>query len=213
MSNPLKYIQEKNVRNLQKKATPFDGLPPALQNRKTATLVLKFLNMVQSVDMFNPLKYIQEKNVRKLAKKSDTSFDRLPPALQNRKTATLVLKALKKDQDMPALVFEWNEAGFNDVLIAPGFRNGVAGQNKAAIITNLTTNGATSHNGVVFTFPNGNAIGAWVDQIRVNIPWTTNQPGVPNVCTSVTRINRITEYDTGTPSTAFDLENYPNVFF
>jgi hypothetical protein len=91
--------------------------------------------------------------------------------LQNRKTATLVLKALKKDQDMPALVFEWNEAGFNDVPTAPGLRNGIAGQNRVAIITNLTTNGATNYNNIVFTFPNGNAIGAWVDQTRVNIPW------------------------------------------
>ncbi|CAG8666140.1 21454_t:CDS:2, partial [Cetraspora pellucida] len=83
---------------------------------------------------------------------------------------TLVLKALKKDQHMPTLVFEWNEAGFIDVLTAPGFRNGIAGQNKAAIITNLTTNGATSYNDIVFTFPNGNAIGAWVDQIRIMYP-------------------------------------------
>ncbi|CAG8602037.1 2561_t:CDS:2 [Cetraspora pellucida] len=162
--------------------------------------------------MSNLLKYVQEKNVRKLAKKSDTALDRLPPVLQNRKTATLVLKALRKDQYMPALVFEWNEAGFNYVLTAPGFRNGIAGQNKAAIITNLTTNGATSYNDVVFTFPNGNAIGAWVDQIRVNIPWALNQPGVPGVCTSVTRINRVTDRDTGTPSTAFDLENFSTVF-
>ncbi|RIB27529.1 hypothetical protein C2G38_2137801 [Gigaspora rosea] len=113
---------------------------------------------------------------------------------------------------MPATVFEWNEAGFNDVLTAPGFRNGIAGQNKAAITANLTANGATSYNDVVFAFPNGNAIGAWVDQIQLNIPWAINQPGVPGVCTSVTRINRITERDTGTPSTAFDLENNSKVF-
>ncbi|CAG8788897.1 34894_t:CDS:2, partial [Racocetra persica] len=112
-------------------------------------------------------------------------FDRLSLVLQNRKIATLVLKALKKDQYMPAL---------------------------AAIITNLTTNGATSYNDVVFTFPNGNAIGAWVDQIRVNIPWSMNEPGVSGVCTSVTRINRITKHDTGTPSTAFDIENFSIVF-
>ncbi|CAG8644154.1 8541_t:CDS:2, partial [Ambispora leptoticha] len=135
-------------------------------------------------------------------------FDNLPPVLQNRKTATLVLKALKKDQDMPALLFEWNEAGFNDVPTAPGLRNGIAGQNRVAIITNITTNGATSYNDIVFTFPNGNAIGVWVNQTRVNIPWAMNQPGIPNVCTSVTRINRITERDTGTPSTAFDLEDF-----
>ena len=72
---------------------------------------------------------------------------------------------------MPTLVFEWNEADFNDVPTAPGLQNGIAGQNRVAIITNLTTNGATNYNNIIFTFPNGNAIGAWVDQIRVNIPW------------------------------------------
>ncbi|CAG8510800.1 5079_t:CDS:2, partial [Acaulospora morrowiae] len=122
---------------------------------------------------------------------------------------TLVLKALKKDQDMPVLVFEWNEAGFNDVPTVPGLRNGIAGQNRVAIITK---NGATSYSNIIFTFPNGNAIGAWVGQIRVNISWAINQPGIPNVCTSVTRINRITERDTGTPSTALDLENFSTVF-
>ncbi|CAG8595704.1 5507_t:CDS:2 [Cetraspora pellucida] len=140
--------------------------------------------------MSNLLKHIQEKNVRKLAKKAtQVPSDKLPPVLQNRKTATLVLKALKKDQYMPALVFEWNEAGFNDVLTASGFRNGIASQNKAMIITNLTTNGATSYN-------------------DVGIASTR----LPDVCTSVIRINRITERDTGTPSTVFDLEDYTIVF-
>jgi hypothetical protein len=72
---------------------------------------------------------------------------------------------------MLALVFEWNQAGFNDVPTAPGLRNGMEGQNKAAIITNLTANGATSFNDVVFTFASGNAVGEWTDQIRENIPW------------------------------------------
>ncbi|CAG8779042.1 21999_t:CDS:2, partial [Gigaspora rosea] len=140
-------------------------------------------------------------------------LDKLSPMLQNSEIATLVLKALKKNQNMPAIVFEWNEAGFNDVPTAPGFRNGIAGQSKAEIITNFTTNRATSYNDVVFTFPNSNAIGAWLDQIHVNIPWAINQPGVLNVCTSVTRIHQITERDTGTLSTAFDLENSPYVFY
>src|SRR3954447_24514998 len=35
-----------------------------------------------------------------------------------------------------------------------------------------------------------------------------NQPQAPNVINSVTRINRVTEHDTGTPSTAYDLENF-----
>ena len=72
---------------------------------------------------------------------------------------------------MPALVFEWNQAGFNDVPTAPNLRNGIFGQNRAAIINNLMRNGAKNHNNVIFTFANGTAIGAWVDQINVNIPW------------------------------------------
>ena len=78
---------------------------------------------------------------------------------------------MKKYEVIPALVFEWNPAGFNNVATAPGLRNGVAGQNRAAIIANLTANGATNYNDIVFTFANGNAIGTWLDQISINIPW------------------------------------------
>ena len=63
-----------------------------------------------------------------------------PLFLNNHDTATLVLRALKRDKKMPALVSDWNLAGFNDVAAALELRNGVAGQNLAAIITNLTTN-------------------------------------------------------------------------
>ena len=83
----------------------------------------------------------------------------------------MVLKALKRDKDMPALVFDWNPAGFNDVATAPGLRNGVAGQNIGAIITNLTINGARNYNNVAFTFPNGSSIGTWKRQINATIPW------------------------------------------
>ncbi|CAH1767151.1 3506_t:CDS:2, partial [Entrophospora sp. SA101] len=111
--------------------------------------------------MFNLFKYIQKKDIKKLAKKSKTTPENLPPVLQNRKTATLVLKTLKKDKNMPALVFEWNQAGYNDVPTALGSQNGIAGQNKGAIVKNLMANGAGNYNNVVFTFPNGTAIGAW----------------------------------------------------
>ncbi|CAB5216816.1 unnamed protein product [Rhizophagus irregularis] len=37
----------------------------------------------------------------------------------------------------------------------------------------------------------------------VNIPWAENQMGVPDVVISVTRINQITNRDTGIPSIAF----------
>ena len=85
-------------------------------------------------------------------------FFSIPRVLNNRETATLV---------MLALVFDWNLAGFNDVASV----HGVAGQNRAAIIANLVANDARNYNNVVFTFPNGTAIGAWIDQICVNIPW------------------------------------------
>ncbi|CAG8464855.1 8452_t:CDS:2, partial [Paraglomus occultum] len=45
---------------------------------------------------------------------------------------------------------------------------------------------------------NGYAIGDWIRQMRVNIPWAINQDGVPNVITTAIRINRITERETGT---------------
>ncbi|CAB4428078.1 unnamed protein product [Rhizophagus irregularis] len=104
----------------------------------------------------------------------DRTPENLTPFLNNHDTAILVLRALKKDKNMPVLVFEWNLAGLNDVATAPGLRNGVANQDKATIIANLTANGATNYNNIVFTFPNGTAIGAWVDQIHVNIPWAEN---------------------------------------
>ncbi|RGB41011.1 hypothetical protein C1646_686525 [Rhizophagus diaphanus] len=155
---------------------------------------------------------VRRNDIKKLAKESGTTPENLPPPLNNPNTATLVRKALKKDTDMPALVFDWNPAGFNDVATAPGLRNGVAGQDVNAIITNLTANGATNYNNIVFTFANGTAIGTWKRQIDANIQWARNQPHVPNVVTSVTRINRVTERYTGTPSTAYDLEDFSDVF-
>ncbi|CAG8536072.1 8051_t:CDS:1, partial [Ambispora leptoticha] len=53
---------------------------------------------------------------------------------------------------MLALVFEWNDAGSMMSPLLPKLRNGVAGQNKAAIIANLVANGAKNYN-VIFTFP------------------------------------------------------------
>ncbi|CAG8817123.1 34085_t:CDS:2 [Gigaspora margarita] len=109
--------------------------------------------------------------------------------------------------------------GFNDVPTAPGFRNGIKGQTKAAIIENLTENGATSYNNIIFTFPNGFAIGVWANQIKTNIPWVKNQSGVQNVCNSVTRINQITTCDTcdtcdtEMPLTTNDIENFSHVFY
>ena len=97
--------------------------------------------------------------------------DTLPVFFKNPETAALVLKTLKKDNDMPALVFHWDPRGFNDVATAPNLRNGIAGQNVEAIIANLVANGAINYNNVVFAFPKGENIGDWCRQIDANIPW------------------------------------------
>ncbi|CAB4442721.1 unnamed protein product [Rhizophagus irregularis] len=163
--------------------------------------------------MSNPFRYIynkvQENDIKKLARKSGTTQEGLPPALNNHETAALALKALKRDKNMPALVFHWDPAGFNDVATSPNNRNGVVGQNLAAVITNLTASGARNYNNIIFTFPNGASIGTWKQQIDTNIPCQT---GIPNVIHTVTRVNRVTEHDTGTPSSAFDLEDFSDVF-
>lgn len=46
---------------------------------------------------------------------------------------------------MPALVIQWNDAGFNDVAASPGNRNGVVGRDRNAIINHLVTGGETNH--------------------------------------------------------------------
>ncbi|CAB4442623.1 unnamed protein product [Rhizophagus irregularis] len=166
--------------------------------------------------MSNPFRYIynkvQENDIKKLARKSGATQEGLPPALNNHETAALALKALKRDKNMPALVFHWDPAGFNDVATSPNNRNGVVGQNLAAVITNLTASGARNYNNIIFTFPNGASIGTWKQQIDTNIPWVRSQTGIPNVIHTVTRVNRVTEHDTGTPSSAFDLEDFSDVF-
>ncbi|CAG8686019.1 7546_t:CDS:2 [Acaulospora morrowiae] len=110
----------------------------------------------------------------------------LPLALQDPTTATILLRELKKD--MPALVFQWNDAGFNDVPAMPNCRNGIPGQTKVAFIANLVASGAVNWNDTIFSFPNGTAIGIWVGQIPV---WARHQTGVPDICHSVTRITKI----------------------
>ncbi len=88
--------------------------------------------------------------------------------LQNRETATLVLHALKKNKDKPAIVLEWNDAGFNDVPITPDCRNGIPSQTKMALIVNLMINNAINYNDIVFVFSKGAAIGAWASQILLS---------------------------------------------
>lgn len=63
---------------------------------------------------------------------------------------------------MPALLFDWNDLGFNDTAVT-GCRNGVAVQTKAAVFANLVANWATNYKNkdVLFTFRDGGAIGTW----------------------------------------------------
>ena len=86
-------------------------------------------------------------------------------ALQDPTIATILLRELRTD--MPALAFQWNNAGFNDVPATPNCRNGIPGQTREAFIANLVANGAINWNSTVFSFPNGTAIGIWVGQIPV----------------------------------------------
>lgn len=72
---------------------------------------------------------------------------------------------------MPLLIFQWNDDGFNDVETSPGCRNGVAGQTKEAIIANLIENGAVRHNNIMFSFPNGAAIGTWARNLSGTLAW------------------------------------------
>ncbi|CAG8636843.1 6881_t:CDS:2, partial [Paraglomus occultum] len=95
----------------------------------------------------NPFKFVhdKEKKLCKLAKKCGTAPEKLPTILQNPDIVTLVLKYLKikdTDDEMPALLFDWNQAGFNDTNV-PNCRNGVAGQTQGAIIAHILANGTT----------------------------------------------------------------------
>ena len=73
---------------------------------------------------------------------------------------------------MPALIFVWNDAGFNDTAV-PNCRNGLAGQTKAAIIANLIANGVTNFENMntLFIFPKSEAIGDWANDVETNLPW------------------------------------------
>ncbi|CAG8572125.1 1252_t:CDS:2, partial [Acaulospora morrowiae] len=141
---------------------------------------------------------MQEKKLRKLAKKCGTVPENLPTILQNPDIVTLILKYLKgkdTDDEMPALLFDWNQAGFNDTNV-PNCRNGVAGQTQGAIIANLLANGAIDfmNLNILFVFQNGQAIGTWHKNVAVNLPWVKHQAGVPDICNNLLRLNKITAH-------------------
>ncbi|CAG8639099.1 26816_t:CDS:2, partial [Dentiscutata erythropus] len=157
----------------------------------------------------------QENKVHKLARKCGEVPENLPTILQNPEIAALVLKYLKGDDEMPALVIGWNDAGFNDTA-TPNLHNGVAGQTKAAIIADLIAGGAIdfqNHN-ILFIFRSDIAFGSWAENVETNLRWygtityilvslalaqfyysfskrAKNQAGVPNVYNAVIRINKV----------------------
>ena len=73
---------------------------------------------------------------------------------------------------MPALIFIWNNTGFNDTMV-PNCRNGVTGQTQGTIIANLVTNGAINYMNMntLFIFQKGEAIGNWAKNVKTNLPW------------------------------------------
>ena len=85
----------------------------------------------------------------------------LPTTFQNPAIASLILKATNKHTDVPALVIQWNTAGFNDVPASPNNRNGVAGQNQNAIINSLEMAGAINYSNTVFVFRESMQISIW----------------------------------------------------
>ncbi|CAG8476251.1 17423_t:CDS:2 [Cetraspora pellucida] len=128
--------------------------------------------------MLNPLKFIrhkvQEKKLYELAKRCGRDPKDLPTMFQNPYIVTLVFDYLKEkdSEEMPALLFDWNDAGFNDTAV-PNCRNGITGQTKASIIANLLANGATNYRNqdILFIFPNGLTIGDWYWNLVTNLPW------------------------------------------
>ena len=58
-------------------------------------------------------------------------LDQLPACLKDPHNATLVLRHVKTEKEMPALLFDWNMAGFN-----------ARGQTPAVIVANLVAHWA-----------------------------------------------------------------------
>jgi len=76
----------------------------------------------------------------------------LPQVLQDPTIASLVLRAVKNHTNMPAIIIQWNSAGFNNVRTSPNNRHGVVGQDQNAIINFLVAYGATNYNNTLFLF-------------------------------------------------------------
>ncbi|CAG8592309.1 3562_t:CDS:2 [Ambispora gerdemannii] len=103
------------------------------------------------------IRKVQQPSVAILARKCTPG--QLPAFLQDPHIATLVLRASRKD--MPLIIIQWNDAGFNDVPAVPNCRNGIPGQTKEAIIANIVAGNATNFDNTVFRFSSCTAVGAW----------------------------------------------------
>ncbi|CAH1766488.1 8785_t:CDS:2, partial [Entrophospora sp. SA101] len=154
------------------------------------------------------LKFIRNKVQEKKLQELEKSFNRKVPEeiATNPDVVNLILKYLKdkENNEMPALIFIWNNAGFNDTMV-PNCRNGVMGQTQATIIANLVTNGAINYRNMntLFIFQNGEAIGDWAKNVKTNLPWAKQQAGVPDICHQLIRIGKISAHTANA-----DVEDY-----
>ncbi|CAI2187649.1 6445_t:CDS:2 [Funneliformis geosporum] len=145
------------------------------------------------MEKWNPKRIIQKfkkTKMEKLAEKIGVEPLALPTYLQNEDTAALILKATKQmNVDDSAIFIQWSNAGFNDTAVA-NCRNGVAGQNQTAIINYIVGSGGSNFNDLntMFLFRNNFAIA----RCQYSFPlWTYHQEGVPDVCHSICRINKL----------------------
>ncbi|RHZ50420.1 hypothetical protein Glove_499g46 [Diversispora epigaea] len=157
-------------------------------------------------NIFKSIHKAFETKVQKIARKCGKAPEDLPMILQDEHTAKVVLHAMKacQFQDDPGLIIQWNERGFNDVPNAPGFRNGVPGQTKQALINHFVNNGATNvyDLNLVFMFENPDKLA----DCEIIIPvWARHQPGIPDVCSAICRIDKITD-------TTYSTERFLHAF-
>lgn len=87
----------------------------------------------------------------------------LPAVLRDNeiaKTTLFAVETIMKVED-PAIVIQWNFAGFNDVPVVPGFRNGDLNQSKQVIVTHFKKYGGidVKNLNTVFVFKNNNDLG------------------------------------------------------
>ncbi|CAG8460851.1 10021_t:CDS:2 [Ambispora gerdemannii] len=126
--------------------------------------------------MPNPIKYIFHKvSVKLLAHKCGKETSELPASFQDPEIASIILRT--GQSEMPVLIIQWNDQGFNDVLTVPNCRNGIPGQTKLVLIALFVANGGVNkyNANTVFTFRDGEAHSACEDMIP---RWARHQPGL-----------------------------------